>query len=79
MSSSATDVETPAKGKWSVSTITISTSDASPVKVGGPDSQLPGQIAGPGFTPRMCHRGRQKKHRHLRYLSKPKETFLEPL
>nr|XP_025864702.1 actin-binding LIM protein 3 isoform X4 [Vulpes vulpes] len=32
MSSSATDVETPAKGKWFVSTTTTSTSDASPVK-----------------------------------------------
>lgn len=61
MSSSATDVETPAKGKWFVSTTTTSTSDASPVKVGGLDSQLLYQIAGPGFTPRMCHRGRQKK------------------
>ena len=37
-SSSATDVETPAKGKWFVSIITTSTSDASPVKVGSPIS-----------------------------------------
>lgn len=51
MSSSATDVETPAKGRWFVSTITTSTSDASPVKVGGPVSQLPSQIPGRTLTP----------------------------
>lgn len=49
MSSSATDVETPAKGRWLESTITTSTSDASPVKVGGPVSQL-GHALTPGHA-----------------------------
>lgn len=61
MSSSATDVETPAKGKWFVSTITTSTSDASPVKVGDPDSQPPCQIAGPGVTPQDMPQGRAER------------------
>lgn len=78
MSSSATDVETPAKGRWFVSTITTSTSDASPVKVGGTVSQLPSQIPGHILTPRTCHRaGRTNKHRQLRYLQRPKKILLK--
>lgn len=72
MSSSATAVETPAKEKWSVSTTTTFTSDASPAKVGSPGSQLPCQMAGHA-------RGRQKKHGQLSYFYSPRETLLEPL